>query len=110
VDRSGEGLGRKDERAESDFDRGRNGGGGTRCGDGKHAPLGVRAAAPRLLQVGRIGPGTVRMGVKEKGVEIREPEPTGQEGGEQEQGTKPATTRSDHARTLRKGSGFVYRC
>jgi hypothetical protein len=110
VDRSGEALGCKDERAESDFDRGRNGGGGTRRGDGKHAPFGVCAAASGLLQVGRIGPGPVGFGVKEEGIEIRQPEPTDQEGGEQEQGTKPATMRSDHARTLRKGSGFVYRC
>jgi hypothetical protein len=109
VDRSGEGLGRKDERAESNFDRGRSGDRGIRRGDGKHAPLGVCAAAAGLLEVSRVAPGTVRIGVKEEGIEIRQPEPTGQEGGEQEQGTKPATMRSDHARTLRRGSGFVYR-
>jgi hypothetical protein len=110
VDRSGEGLGRKDERAESNFDRGRSGDCGTRRGDGKHAPFGVCAAASGLLQVGRIGPGPVGIGVKEEGIEIRQPQPTDQEGGEQEQGTKPATTRSNHGRTLRQGSGFVYRC
>jgi hypothetical protein len=68
----------------------------------------VRAAATRLLEVGRIGPGTVRIGVKEEGIEIRQPEPTGQESGEQEQGTKPATMRSDHALTLREGPVFVH--
>jgi hypothetical protein len=68
----------------------------------------VRAAATGLLEVGCVGPDAMRIGVKEEGIEIRQPEPTGQKGGEQEQGTKAATTRSDHARTLRKGSGFVY--
>ncbi len=108
MDRSGEGLGRKDERTESDLDRGRTGRRGSGRGNGKHASLRVRAAAAGLLQVGRIGPGPMGIGVKEKGIEIRQPEPTNQEGGEQEQGTKPATKWSDHARTLRKGSGFVY--
>jgi hypothetical protein len=42
----------------------------------------MRAAAAGLLQVGRIGPDTVRIGVKEKGIEIREPEPARQKGGE----------------------------
>jgi hypothetical protein len=57
----------------------------------------VSTAAARLLQVGYIGPGAVKTGVKEECVEIREPEATAQEGGEQEQGTQSASMRSDHA-------------
>ena len=65
-------------------------------------------AAAGLVQVGHIGPYRMVSGVKEEGIQIREPVPTGQKGSKQEQGTKPATTRSDHVQTLRRGRDFVY--
>ena len=68
----------------------------------------MRATAAGLLQVGRIGPDAMGMGVKEKGIEIRQPEPTSQEGGEQEQGTKAATLPSDHVRSVGRSAVFVY--
>ena len=106
-DRSAPGQGPGDHGTEPDLERDRHGGRHSCRGDRKHAPLGVSAAAARLVKVGDIGPDTVETGVEQEGVEIREPESTTKEGGEKAQGAKPTNGRSDHVRTVEKSTLFV---
>ncbi len=46
--------------------------------------------------------------MKQDGVEIGQPEATAEKSGEEEEGTKPATVRPDHIRSVGSGAGFVY--
>ena len=74
----------------ADLDQAELGELGTGQDHAEDALLDVRAAAPRQIHVGHIGPYDLGMGVEEQGVELGQTQVAAGKGDEEEQCTEPA--------------------